>query len=176
MKHWRALILLGTARFLMVPATSVMNVSVSRPVEDFDTEVTTGGPRFTARNLGSALIGSILIGAPANGFTSQVEDNPRLSEEAQGPTGVALEAGISSAPTCEVRSAAERARLPPAEVDAVGDSYVSAQLQGLKAAILATGGITLAGFLVTRHLPTGGASRSRRPDITASADALDRAR
>lgn len=34
-------IVVGTGRFLMVPDTCVMNVSISRPVEDFDTEVTT---------------------------------------------------------------------------------------------------------------------------------------
>ncbi|MFJ1970370.1 hypothetical protein ACIO93_17020 [Streptomyces sp. NPDC087903] len=176
MKHWRTLIVLGAAQFPMVLATSVMNVSISRLVEDFDTEVTVGGLQFTAQNLGSALIGSILIGAPANAFTSQVEDNPGLSEEAQGQTSVALEAGISFVPTDEVRSAAERAGLPPAEVDAVADSYASAQLQGLKAATLATGGITLARILVTRHVPTGGAGRGSRPDTAAPADALDRAR
>ncbi|MFD8075490.1 MFS transporter [Streptomyces sp. NPDC059718] len=38
--RWRALIILGAAQFLMVLDTSVMNVSISRLVEDFDTEVT----------------------------------------------------------------------------------------------------------------------------------------
>lgn len=41
MRRWRALIVLGTAQFLMVLDTSVMNVSISQLVEDFDTEVTT---------------------------------------------------------------------------------------------------------------------------------------
>jgi MFS family permease len=40
MRHWRALIVLGTAQFLMVLDTSVMNVSISQLVKDFDTEVT----------------------------------------------------------------------------------------------------------------------------------------
>ena len=40
MKRWRALIILGAAQFLMVLDTSVMNVSISQLVEDFDTEVT----------------------------------------------------------------------------------------------------------------------------------------
>lgn len=40
MTRWRALIVLGTAQFLMVLDTSVMNVSISQLVEDFDTEVT----------------------------------------------------------------------------------------------------------------------------------------
>ncbi|MHA5048360.1 hypothetical protein [Streptomyces sp. SD15] len=47
-----------------------------------------------------------------------------------------------------------------------------AQLGGLKTAILATGGITLASFLVTSHLPTGRASRPEQAGAGAPADAL----
>jgi hypothetical protein len=130
-----------------------------------------GGLQFTAQNLGSALgtalIGSLLIGALAHAFTTQVEGDPRLSDETRRQTGIALEAGVSFVSTDQVRSSAERAGLPPAEVDAVVDSYASAQLDGLKAAILATGGMTLASFLVTGHLPTARAGRPRAPDTDA---------
>ena len=98
-------------------------------------------------------------------------DNPRLSEETREQVGVALQAGITFVPTDQVRSAAERAGLPPSEADAVADSYASAQLDGLKAAILATGGIALASFLVTPHLPTARETRPRRPDADAPAGA-----
>ncbi|MEW1910887.1 MFS transporter [Kitasatospora sp. NPDC085895] len=40
MNRWKALIVLGTGQFLMVLDASVMNVSISQLVEDFDTEVT----------------------------------------------------------------------------------------------------------------------------------------
>ncbi|MFJ4816524.1 MFS transporter [Streptomyces sp. NPDC088801] len=130
-----------------------------------------GGLQFTAQNLGSALgtalIGSILIGALAQAFTTQVDDNPQLSEQTREQVGVALQAGITFVSTDQVRSAAERAGLPPSEAEAVTDSYASAQLDGLKAAILATGGIALASFLVTPHLPTARASRPRQPDTDA---------
>ncbi|MEU1213871.1 MFS transporter [Streptomyces sp. NPDC005790] len=126
-----------------------------------------GGLQFTAQNLGSALgtalIGSILVGALANAFTTQVADDPRLSPAAREQVGVRLQAGITFVSTEQVRSAAERAGLPPPEVDAVTDSYASAQLDGLKAAILATGGVALASFLVTTHLPAGRAGRPPEP-------------
>ncbi|MGW7195596.1 MFS transporter [Streptomyces chryseus] len=132
-----------------------------------------GGLQFTAQNLGSALgtalIGSILIGALAHAFTTQVADDPRLSAQTREQVGVALQAGVSFVSTDQVRSAAERAGLPPSEVDAVADSYASAQLNGLKAAILATGGVALASFLVTPHLPTAPGSRTRTPDADAPA-------
>ncbi|MFB8244958.1 MFS transporter [Streptomyces sp. NPDC055952] len=127
-----------------------------------------GGLQFTAQNLGSALgtalIGSLLIGSLAHAFTTRVEDDPQLSAATREEVGVALEAGVTFVPTDQVRAAAERAGLPPAEVEAVADSYASAQLQGLKAAILATGGIAAAGFLVTPNLPAAKGSRPRRPD------------
>ncbi|MFI9293177.1 MFS transporter [Streptomyces gardneri] len=158
-----AMALLGLGMGLL--ASQLGNVVQSSVGEKERSEV--GGLQFTAQNLGSALgtalIGSLLIGALAQAFTTQVEDDPRLSDEARAQTSVALEAGINFVPTDQVRAAAESAGLPPHEVDAVTESYASAQLDGLKAAVLATGGITLASFLVTRGLPgVGGAGAARR--------------
>lgn len=167
-----AMALLGVGVGLL--ASQLGNVVQSGVGEEERSEA--GGLQFTAQNLGSALgtalIGSILIGALAHAFTTQVDENPRLSEQAREEVGVALEAGISFVPTDQVRSAAERAGLPPSEVDAVTDSYASAQLDGLKAAILATGGIALASFLVTPNLPTARAGRRRQPDTETPAGAM----
>ncbi|MFJ4623469.1 MFS transporter [Streptomyces sp. NPDC088812] len=157
-----AMAVLGVGMGLL--ASQLGNVVQSSAGEEERSEV--GGLQFTAQNLGSALgtalMGSILVGALAHAFTSQVEDDPRLSQEARRQTGVALEAGITFVPTEQVRSAAESAGLPPSDVDALVDSYAEAQLDGLKAAVLAAGGVTLAGFLVTSHLPSSRAERSGR--------------
>lgn len=164
-----AMALLGVGMGLL--ASQLGNVVQSGVGEEDRSEV--GGLQFTAQNLGSALgtalIGSLLIGSLAHAFTTQVDDDPRLSQEARQQTSVALQAGISFVPTEQVRTAAERAGLPPSEVEAVADSYASAQLDGLKAAILATGGITLAAFLVTPQLPSGRRSRTKPPDTGAPA-------
>ena len=166
-----AMALLGVGVGLL--ASQLGNVVQSSVSEEERSEA--GGLQFTAQNLGSALgtalIGSILIGALAHGFTTQVESHPQLSEATRDQVGVRLEAGITFVPTDQVRSAAERAGLPPSEVEAVADSYASAQLDGLKAAILATGGIALASFLVTPHLPAARERRPRRPDAAAPAGA-----
>ncbi|MFJ9823949.1 MFS transporter [Streptomyces sp. NPDC101160] len=151
-----AMALLGLGMGLL--ASQLGNVVQSTAGEQERSEV--GGLQFTAQNLGSALgtalIGSILIGALAHAFTTHVEQHPGISEEARRQTSVALETGISFVSTDQVHAAAEQAGLPPAEVDAVTESYAKAQLNGLKAAVLATGGITLASFLVTRGLPAAG--------------------
>ncbi|MFI9773174.1 hypothetical protein ACIHCV_00420 [Streptomyces sp. NPDC051956] len=62
--------------------------------------------------------------------------------------------------------------LPSSGDEAVTDSYATAQLNGLKAAILATGGITLLSFLVTPHLPAGRQSRPRPQGTGAPADGV----
>jgi EmrB/QacA subfamily drug resistance transporter len=164
-----AMALLGVGVGLL--ASQLGNVVQSSVGEEERSEA--GGLQFTAQNLGSALgtalIGSILIGALAHAFTTQVDDNPQLSEQTREQVGVALEAGLTFISTDQVRSAAEHAGLPSSQVDAVTDSYASAQLNGLKAAILATGGIALASFLVTSHLPTARESRPRQPDADAPA-------
>lgn len=163
-----AMALLGLGMGLLV--SQLGNVVQSSAREEERSEV--GGLQYTAQNLGSALgtalIGSLLIGALAHAFTAHVEDDPRLSEQARQQTSVALEAGVSFVPTDQVRAAAERAELPPAEVDALVDSYASAQLKGLKAAILAAGGVTLASFLITPRLP--GRGDDIRPPGAAPAD------
>ncbi|MFF3611789.1 MFS transporter [Streptomyces sp. NPDC002580] len=171
-----AMALLGVGMGLL--ASQLGNVVQSTVGEEERSEV--GGLQFTSQNLGSALgtalIGSILIGALAQAFTTQVAKNPDLSEEARQKTGVALEAGISFVSTDQVHTAAEQAGLPPSEVDAVTDSYATAQLNGLKAAILAAGGITLASFLVTTHLPTGRAGgRTESPGTGPPADSAGQA-
>jgi predicted MFS family arabinose efflux permease len=117
--HWRALIVLGTAQFLMVLDTFVMNVSISRLVEDFDTDVTA---------IQAVITLYALVMAAFTGFNA------------------------------------------------------SAQLDGLKAAVLATGGITPVGFLATgagasaghaepSHLPAAPASRPPGPDTRTPAPA-----
>ncbi|GHF36648.1 MFS transporter [Streptomyces mashuensis] len=127
----------------------------------------TGGLQYTAQNLGSslgtALIGSLLIGALVSAFTTQIEKNPKVSDAARHQAGIAMEAGVSFVGTDQVRAGAERAALPPSEVDAIVDSYATAQLDALRAAVLAAGAVTLAAFPFTRHLP------ARRPARKAGA-------
>ncbi|GGV30387.1 MFS transporter [Streptomyces griseoflavus] len=169
-----AMALLGVGMGLF--ASQLGNVVQSAAGEEERSEV--GGLQYTAQNLGSALgtalIGSLLVGSLAQAFTSQVEDDARLSQEARQQVGVALQAGVTFVPTGQVREAAVRAGLPPQEVDAVTDSYASAQLDGLKAAILATGGITLASFLVTPGLPGPAPGRGRGPDTAGRGPAVRR--
>jgi hypothetical protein len=71
----------------------------------------------------------------------------------RGQVGPCGKADVGFVSTGQVRAATERANLPQPEACAIVDNYATAQLDSLKAAILAAAGITLVGFAFTRHLP-----------------------
>ncbi|MFE0460330.1 MFS transporter [Kitasatospora sp. NPDC058965] len=116
-----------------------------------------GGLQNTAQQLGSAvgtaLIGAILIAALAGAFSRQIAANPQISAEVRTQAGVALEAGVQFVSTEQLSTALAEAQVPPDQAEHLVDAYATAQLNGLKTAILAAGGITLCGFAFTRHLP-----------------------
>ncbi|WP_380282675.1 MFS transporter [Kitasatospora purpeofusca] len=118
-----------------------------------------GGLQYTAQNLGSslgtALIGAILIGALATSVTSQIESDPRVSAAVAEQAGVHVEAGLSFVPADQVAAAlAAQPGVPPQEAAAVVENYQDAQINGLKAAVLACTGITAGALLFTRRLPS----------------------
>lgn len=163
-----AMALLGVGMGLL--ASQLGNVLQSS-VEDKDrSEV--GGLQYTAQNLGSsigtALIGSILIGALAAAISIRVSNNADISSAVKNQVGVKLEAGISFVPASQVEQGLKDARVPPGQVDTLVSDYKEAQLSGLKAALLAAAGIALASLLFTENLPTGTPSPGApSPDLAA---------
>ncbi|GAA4873527.1 MFS transporter [Kitasatospora terrestris] len=117
-----------------------------------------GGLQYTAQNLGSsvgtALIGALLIGALAGSVTELVGGDPRISAAVSAQATTRVEAGISFVPSDQVAAAlAAQPGLPPAEAAALLENYESAQIAGLKSAVLACSAITAASLLFTRRLP-----------------------
>ncbi|MBV8161841.1 MAG: MFS transporter [Acidimicrobiia bacterium] len=166
-----AMALLGIGMGLL--ASQLGNVLQSS-VDDRDrSEV--GGLQYTAQNLGSsigtALIGSILIGALAAALTINIKNNPEISAAVQKQVGVRLEAGISFVPTSQVEQGLKAADVPPDQANALITSYKKAQLDGLKAALLAAAAIALAGLLFTDDLPAQGDAPPPEGDARSSATA-----
>ena len=149
-----AMAVLGIGMGLL--ASQLGNVLQSSVADEDRSEI--GGLQYTAQNLGSsigtALIGSILIGALAAAISIRVSNNPDISSAAKSQVGVKLEAGVEFVPASQVEQGLKDARVRPSQVDALTESYKQAQLDGLKAALLAAAGIALAGLLFTKNLPT----------------------
>ncbi len=136
-------------------ASQLGNVVQSSVGEKGRSEV--GGLQYTAQNLGSslgtALIGSILIGALAAALTSQVSSDPRVSADVKNQLNVQLEAGISFVPASQVQAGLTKAGVSASETTAIVESYSAAELAGLKVGLLAAAGIALGSFWLTRRLP-----------------------
>jgi EmrB/QacA subfamily drug resistance transporter len=149
-----AMALLGIGMGLL--ASQLGNVVQSSVGESERSEV--GGLQYTAQNLGSslgtALIGSILIGALAVAFTNHVSADSRISADVKNQVNVRLEAGISFVSTDQVRSGLDKAGVPADEAAAIVESYSAAQLVGLKTGLLAAAGLALASLWFTRRLPS----------------------
>lgn len=148
-----AMAVLGVGMGLL--AAQLGNVAQSSVEEAERSEV--GGLQYTAQNLGSslgtALIGSILLGALAASAQAGVAADPRVSEAVKTQVGTAIEGGLSFVSSDQVRAALSQAQIPRAEADALIATYGAAQLQALKGALLAAAAIALLSIFLTRKLP-----------------------
>jgi len=117
-----------------------------------------GGLQNTAQQLGSslgtALLGAIVISGLISAFSSNIADDPRISNDVSDQVQVHLSAGGSFVASEEVRAGATAAGLGPATVDALVENYEDAQLTALKTAFLFAALLVLASFWSTRRLPT----------------------
>jgi MFS family permease len=151
----------GTAMALMgigmgLLAAQLGNVAQSSVGEVDRGEV--GGLQYTAQNLGSSLgtafIGSILIGALGFAALRGLSADPRISDAVHQQVGVAISGGVNFVPLDQAQAALEKAGIPTNQIDALLSTYADAQLLALKVAILAAAAIALASLFLTRHLPT----------------------
>ena len=117
-----------------------------------------GGLQSTAQQLGSslgtALLGAIVITGLIGAFTSNIADDPRVSDDVGAQVEVKLSSGGSFVAAEEVRTVASAEGIDPATVDALVENYEDAQLDALKTAFLFAAFLALAAFWTTRRLPS----------------------
>ena len=116
-----------------------------------------GGLQNTAQQLGSslgtALLGAIVISGLIAAFSSNIADDPRISNDVSEQVQVQLSAGGSFVASSEVRAGAKAAGVDPATVDALVENYEDAQLKSLKTALLFAAFLVVVSFFTTRRLP-----------------------
>ncbi len=117
-----------------------------------------GGLQGTAQNLGAslgtAIVGAVLLGQLATGFSERVTENPDVPAAAQKQIAAKVDEGIDIVPVAAVEDAAVKGGLTPDQASAVADDYSDAQLVALR---LSLGTVALAALLslwLTRELPT----------------------
>jgi len=116
-----------------------------------------GGLQNTAQQLGSslgtALLGAIVITGLIGAFTSNVADDPSISNDVKQELEVRLSSGGSFVSSDVVRSSAAEAGVDDDTAEALVDNYEDAQLMALKVALLFAALLVLPSFWSTRNLP-----------------------
>jgi MFS family permease len=150
-----ALALIGAGAGLL--ASQLGNVIMSSVAPTKTSEG--GGLQGTAQNLGSslgtAIIGAVLLGSLATGFSERIADNPDVPAAARETIVANAAKGIDIVPVDTVEQAAVDGGLTEDQAREVATDYGDAQLDALR---LALGAVALAALLslwFTRGLPTG---------------------
>ncbi len=116
-----------------------------------------GGLQFTGQQLGSslgvALLGAIVLSGLTSGFVSKISTDERISSAVSEQVGVAVGSGIDFVSADQIQAAAQEAGLDEATTEALVDDYESAQLQALKAGLLAAAFLALLSLAFTKDLP-----------------------
>jgi MFS family permease len=166
-----ALALIGAGAGLL--ASQLGNVIMSSVAPTQTSEA--GGLQGTAQNLGAslgtAIIGAVLLGSLATGFTERITDNPAVPAAAQDAIVAKADEGIDIVPVASVESAAVDAGLTPDQASAVASDYGDAQLDALR---LALGAVALAALLslwLTRGLPSRSTAESEAGAAAPTASA-----
>jgi EmrB/QacA subfamily drug resistance transporter len=137
-------------------ASQLGNVIQSSVAEDRRSEA--GGLQGTAQNLGAslgtALIGAVLLGGLASGFSDAVAADPRVTPPLASAAQDRARQGLDFVTLDTARRAVDEAGLTGAEGDVVIAAYSSAQLQALKSALGAVALVSLGGLVLARRLPT----------------------
>jgi MFS family permease len=132
-----------------------------------------GGLQGTAQNLGAslgtAIIGAVLLGSLATGFSERVTTNPAVPQAARETLVAKAEQGLDIVPVAEVERLVVKGGLPADQARAVADDYGQAQLDALR---LALGAVALAALLslwLTRKLPARSLAEDAVPEPVAVA-------
>lgn len=116
-----------------------------------------GGLQYTGQQLGSsvgiALIGAIVLSGLAGVFLSTIEQDERIEAAVVDQASVTISEGIDFVTSADVEAAATAAELDPSTVDALVEDYEVAQLQALRAGLLAAVLLAVVSLPFTRHLP-----------------------
>ena len=143
-------------------ASQLGNVNMSSVTEKETSEV--GGLQGVFQNLGSslgtALIGSILIGALSTSFASAVASS-ELSPETQQLVSQETERGLTIIPATSVEAIAEKAGLSAPEATALTDIYRDSQLSSLRVAFFGLIVISLMSLFFSRGIPGKVAVKTR---------------
>ncbi|SOD73231.1 EmrB/QacA subfamily drug resistance transporter [Jatrophihabitans sp. GAS493] len=150
------------------------NVTVSAVPDSESAEV--GGLQNTATNLGAslgtALIGSVLLASLSTAVTSEIQSNPSIPSSVKTQASTELVSGVPFISDTQLRSALEKANVPPASIDTIVSINADARLGALQnafgvTALLAAGALLLTGRIPRRQPGTEEDEETPEPATTS---------
>ena len=137
-------------------ASQLGAVTVSAVPDERTGEV--GGLQNTVTNLGAslgtALAGSVLIGALTATFLSGLASNPDVPPEVNSTAQVELSGGIPFVSDADLESAMEDAGVPPDKAQTISDLNADARIAGLRLSLAVLAILAAVALFLTRLLPT----------------------
>ena len=137
-------------------ASQLGSVTVSSVPDEQSGEV--GGLQNTLTNLGAsigtALAGAVLISALSSSFFNGIQNNPKVPENVTSKAQVELAAGIPFVSDKDLKTALDKADVPPETADAIVDENETARLDGLRASLSVLAVIALIAVFFSRRIPT----------------------
>jgi MFS family permease len=136
-------------------ASQLGAVTVSAVSDDESPEV--GGIQNTMTNLGAslgtALAGSLMIGALTAAFLANIQQSPEIPASAKEEAAVELAGGISFVSDADLEAALDDAGVPPETTEAALADYADARLEGLRAALAILAGLSIVALFLAESIP-----------------------
>jgi MFS family permease len=137
-------------------ASQLGAVTVSSVPDEVTGEV--GGLQNTMTNLGAslgtALAGSVLIGALTASFIQGIQDNPAIPQELSSAAEVELASGVPFVSDADLEKALRGAGVERAQLDAIVETNTEARIAGLRVSLAILSLVALLALFLTRLLPT----------------------
>ncbi len=149
-------------------ASQLGAVTVSSVPDEVTGEV--GGLQNTMTNLGAslgtALAGSVLIGALTASFIQGIQDDPAVSKEISVKAEVELASGVPFVSDADLKEALRATAVEGAHVDAIVKANTEARIAGLRVSLAILSLVAILALFLTRLLPTepvGGVRKDPAP-------------
>jgi MFS family permease len=137
-------------------ASQLGSVTVSAVSDDESPEV--GGLQNTMTNLGAslgtALAGSLMIGAVASSFLANIQASPDIPSRAKSEAQVKLEGGVPFVSDADLQNALDEAHVRSKASAAALDAYQEARIVGLTKALAILAVFATVALFVAQRIPT----------------------
>ena len=167
MRFAASVLVVGVGLGLIASQVTNVNLASAGPAKTSET----GALQGTAQNLGSALgtavIGSLLLGILTTTFDRRVEDNSALPAQVRNGVAARTQHGLAFVPAPVAGATLRKKGVPEPVVTQLEADYSQSQVDALKIAVGGVAVIALLGLGVTRRLPARPLDAA--PDVAAAA-------